>query len=131
MKKEKYQIKYKKLPLKKVEIFKSILNRPFNLVKKYPWFRIHPCNPVEVLYDSPALLNKTVATSITASGADVIGAPIYSLDVIREGDENVKLKIDRHLLNISGNTILEQKRICKEFDEHYIDEIPYYYESVI
>jgi hypothetical protein len=119
-------MKFKELPKEKVDVIGSIIQGSPNSVSGSPWLSVYPCKPEDIV-DNPVLLNKTVATAVTLSGVAVLGPAkaLYSYDVVRV-DGNI-FDIDRHLLTLSGSTVLRRKKIEKNFAEHHSTEIPDYY----
>jgi len=119
---------FKEIPKDKVDIINSVITGSPNFVSGSPWLSVYPCKP-ELFFDNPVLLGKTVAAAIVASGAIVVGFPaaIYSFDIIRR--DGSCFDIDRYILSSSGTTILQSKKIEKDFLEHHSSGIPYYYQN--
>ena len=121
-------MEFEELPKEKVEVIHSILDGSPKDIPQYDWLKSYPFNPIELI-DNQDYLLKIVAAGITTSGALTLGvaSSIYSIDVVRQDKD--KFDTDRHLLQPSGDTILKQKGIHKDFPEHHASEIPDYYKK--
>lgn len=99
--------KFEILPKEKVEVVLSGVPVPTN----YPWLFEYTCNPNDFFTNS-IYLNKLIGAKLMLSGS-----AIYSLDTVRV--HNNDLDRDRRLITLSGNQILMQTKIHKDFLEHH------------
>ena len=111
--------KFQELPKEKIGVI-SVISTGFPSFVG-GWLKFFESDS-EILFDNP-----TFSCKVIKAGLWLSGSLAYCYEIVRE--DGGKLDIDRYYLSPSGDAILINKEIEKNFPEHHSQKLPSYYKS--